>query len=446
MKMFIWSILCVIVMSGCDGLFQVCDPDIEECDTAATGRFCYGTDCYSVSAYLDTDSNVYLISATDVASDTAVADTGTDTGTGVLIVDTVFDSSDSDSGTLSIDTGTEPGTEPDTEPDTVSEVDTSVDTDTGTGVMEDSDVDSTSDSSVEEYFSIIVIPDTQGMVKYRPSTDTVVGAFSRLAQWIVSNQDALRLRFVIQVGDVVSDPNDLAQWQDADDALEILDGAGIGYSIATGNHDRTAGDADHPWGDYTNYNSFFPVSRFQAMNTFGGSFRSEEAISTYHTFTTPFGEYLVVSFEFGASNESIEWANAVIDAHPSHSLILSTHAYLNAVGQRMLDSEYKSPCNGYDMPTDNCHAGEYLYQQVLLGRDQARFAFCGHISAEDGDGSEHLLTDSLSQQMVTYPWSGSFKGAIRIVKVYSDRVEVSSFGTYGFTDLIEPDNNFVLTL
>src|SRR5262249_17407933 len=85
-------------------------------------------------------------------------------------------------------------------------------------------------SQAQQDFSIVVLPDTQYYAASYPQI------FNQQTQWIVDHQAEYNIQLVIGVGDVVDDPMQEYQLQNADAAIRALEGK-VPYALAIGNHD-----------------------------------------------------------------------------------------------------------------------------------------------------------------------------------------------------------------
>ncbi|HRU00384.1 MAG TPA: metallophosphoesterase, partial [Victivallales bacterium] len=83
----------------------------------------------------------------------------------------------------------------------------------------------------ENFFTLIVLPDTQNYVKYEGNDKK----FLKQCKWIVENKENLNIRFVLHEGDITDD-NSPEQWEKAKNCMSILDGK-IPYALCVGNHD-----------------------------------------------------------------------------------------------------------------------------------------------------------------------------------------------------------------
>ena len=102
-----------------------------------------------------------------------------------------------------------------------------------------------------------MLPDTQFYSRYStPETGNLAQArygsepFKAQVEWLVKNQEALNMDFATHLGDVVDQADVEGEWKVADEAMEVLDGSDLNYSILPGNHDMIQDGSAHPYNDY----------------------------------------------------------------------------------------------------------------------------------------------------------------------------------------------------
>ncbi len=187
-------------------------------------------------------------------------------------------------------------------------------------------------------FTVVALPDTQ----YYCSGGNGGSAEMFLAQteWIVQQRDALAIAWVAHNGDLVNNgDDDEAQWLVADQALSVLEDPsttglpdGIPYGVGIGNHDQDpAGD---PLGTTTFFNAYFGAERFEGRAYYGGHL-GEDNDDHWGTFSAGGEEFLVIDLEFdqyGADEEVLPWADALIQAHPEHWVIVNAHHLIEEDG------------------------------------------------------------------------------------------------------------------
>jgi hypothetical protein len=243
--------------------------------------------------------------------------------------------------------------------------------------------------TLAEPFTIAVLPDTQNYSQTYPHI------FTAQTRWIADNHVAENIKFVIHVGDITN-LNTAVQWQNAQNAMRILDGI-VPYSVVPGNHDTgTNGSADVRNTD--GFNTYFPLSHYSGTATFGGVYQAGRYENNYHKFSAGGTNWLVLSLEFGPRRPVLAWANEVVAAHPNHRVIVVTHSY-------MQDDETRNNYNGNVNPHPwTAHAygvnnqpggasdGEDMWRSFVKFHPNITFVLNGHILA-DGQGRRVNLSD-----------------------------------------------------
>src|SRR5688572_31714205 len=113
-------------------------------------------------------------------------------------------------------------------------------------------------------FTIVVLPDTQHYSKVYPHI------FRAQTEWIARSASAENIQLVVGVGDIVDDGSDVAQWQNADAAVTVLDRAGIPYVLPLGNHDYD--DRQPANRRASGFNAYFGPSRYGRTTSYRGSY------------------------------------------------------------------------------------------------------------------------------------------------------------------------------
>ncbi len=168
-------------------------------------------------------------------------------------------------------------------------------------------------------FSLVVLPDTQYYALHYPEL-----ALAQTA-WIRQNKDREQIAFVLHEGDL-TDKNSPAEWENALAAMQQLDGV-VPYALAVGNHDMGP-NGESATRDISLFDATFPVSHFESLPTFGGTYEPQSIANSYHTFEAGGVEWLILVLEFGPRDAVLSWANEVVTAHPERQVILLTHSYL----------------------------------------------------------------------------------------------------------------------
>ena len=232
-------------------------------------------------------------------------------------------------------------------------------------------------ASAEDSFTIAVAPDLQQEVLDAKDT--------RLAnrfQWLVANRQALNLKCVLQVGDLMNwDTADHIQYERASAAVKILDDAGMPFMFTIGNHDTqaTGGTPEKPSGsarpgnthdnqrNTTIYNRYFPLTRFKEL---GGIYEPGKIDNAWHVFHAGGLDWLAINLELWPRRGAVAWAKTVVQQHPSHNVILLTHSFLTP-GKNGLQIEQRNGGYGDNSP-------QYIFDQLIKPYPNVRLVFCGH--------------------------------------------------------------------
>ncbi|MGM1015968.1 MAG: LamG-like jellyroll fold domain-containing protein [Actinomycetota bacterium] len=225
------------------------------------------------------------------------------------------------------------------------------------------------DAGLASRFTLAVLPDTQFYSRYsadqfmpRYGTDP----FATQTQWIADNADALNIPFTTHVGDVVDRAGVEAEWQAAASAMRNLEDAGRSYSITTGNHDVLNSRADVFDTDYDlgaePFLKWFGTERAEADPSYQGS--DPTGLSRYHVFEAEGQQFMSLTLPWRASDETLAWANSVMDEHPTLPVILTSHEVLN------IDADGESP--------RETAYGLRLWDDLIAGNDQIFLTFNGH--------------------------------------------------------------------
>lgn len=206
-----------------------------------------------------------------------------------------------------------------------------------------------------------ILPDTQFHSRYateetgNPYMRTYGSEpFAEQTKWLASSQDNYGTEFVVHLGDVVDQADHLQQWDTADRAMSTLEDAYLPYSVLAGNHD--VGNS------YAEYQQYFPESRAAKQSNYGGS--DPSGLHSYHIVNHGEQQVLVLSLSWGADQAAIDWAQNVLDAHPTTPTILASHQLINVA------SDGTTP-----VPTD---FGETMWNSLIRKNDQVFLTLNGH--------------------------------------------------------------------
>lgn len=248
-----------------------------------------------------------------------------------------------------------------------------------------------SDDDLGSRFTFAVLPDTQFYSRY--SEDQFVprygtDPFETQTTWLAENADELRIPFTAHLGDIVDRAGTTREWEAADRAMAVLDDAGLPYSILPGNHDVTNSAV---WDNQLDaarepFTTWFGAQRASGVSTYEGS--DATGLSQYHVFEAEGQRFMSLAISWNASDQTIAWAQGVLDAHPDVPVILSTHALIN------VGADQVSPIETGD--------SERLWNSLIRSNDQIFMTLNGHFHGATRQVKQNDFGNDVLQVLLDY--------------------------------------------
>jgi len=250
-------------------------------------------------------------------------------------------------------------------------------------------------------FTVVVLPDTQCYCDIRFAQSAkrwgngdLRRYFYDQTNWIVESAARLNTAFVVHEGDIVQ-ADYPAEWEVAEDALSRLNGK-VPYCLCLGNHD--VGVTVNPDGKgyksglhrQTKFDDYFPRSRFEKEDWFGGTFDRTMA-NAYFLFEESGVDLMVISLEFQPRDEVLDWAGKVCQENPDRQVIILTHSYLTNKSERITK---KYPVEGNN--------GEEMWQKLVSQHANIFMVLCGHAAGDGYLVSEGVHGNPVHQVLCDY--------------------------------------------
>lgn len=219
-------------------------------------------------------------------------------------------------------------------------------------------------------YSFAVVGDTQ-MIN-RLGKDA---AMNTLYQWIVDNIEAQKIQHVFGLGDITDTwgkdtPEEVYEWQRAKEAIYKMNGK-VSYSLVRGNHDESKF-----------FNEYFNEATYK--NQFGGFYDDGTINTSWKTIKIGNADFLLIGLDYGASDEELAWAGSIVEAHPNHKVIVTTHGYLEQEGNRMGADYPGTPSAGSDYENDaNYNHGQGMWEKFISQHENIFLVMSGHNCDED---------------------------------------------------------------
>ena len=209
----------------------------------------------------------------------------------------------------------------------------------------------------DDSFTVVLLPDTQNYAEKFPQT------YIAQTMWIRQQLRQDNIKFAIHLGDIVQNPKQKVEWENASRAMEIIDGV-VPYSMVPGNHDMVVQTRDS-----TLYNQFFSPERFAGRSWYGGHM-GQTNDNNYCFFAGGGMKFMVISLEFAPRDEALEWAAEVAKDHPEHRIIVATHCYMRPGGRdTTCATDYKIEGN----------SGEQIWQKLIRKQPNIFLVVSGHV-------------------------------------------------------------------
>ena len=224
--------------------------------------------------------------------------------------------------------------------------------------------------AVTDYaYSFAVIPDIQIVTE----NDVKNGQnnLAKLFDWIVANKESKNIQFAFGLGDI-TDNNNEAEWTLAKEQHAKLSTAGIPYSVVRGNHDLPGYGGGIATDAFTAY---MGTDVYRAQ--FEGFYESSNVANAWRTLTVGDVKYLMLTLDYGADDDVLNWASAIIYQHPDHNVIITTHAYLFRDGTTMDEGDIVPPST-----SGGSNDGDDMWEKLVSKHENIVLVMSGHDPSE----------------------------------------------------------------
>jgi len=184
--------------------------------------------------------------------------------------------------------------------------------------------------------------------------------------------------------------------------------------------------------------------------------RDRPSLSSFQIFKAGGKDFLHFALQMEPSDEALNWAQGVINAHPRYPVIISTHSYISPPSLNDDNPPLLTPatrneasyltttpgtCSGAPQGSTSpggCNSAQQVWDKFIKGNDQIFMVLCGHswISADDGvSKGENIRIDNNLSGHPVYQVLSDFQGNT----VGADGVVDSDPGGEGWIRFMEFD-------
>ncbi len=268
----------------------------------------------------------------------------------------------------------------------------------------------TSKEPVRDYdFTFVAVGDTQ--IVARKDKENGTQKMNRIYEWILSQKEAQNIQYVMGLGDI-TDGNTAEEWNIAKAAICQLDGQ-IPYSLVRGNHDGS--DKINATFNRAPYSHSYRGSYDGTLNN---TWRTVLAGSNHIP-------YLIMTLDYGPTDQVLAWAEQVVRAHPDHNVIITTHAYLFRDGTTLDSSDVCPPSSSGAQHNNGDQIWEKFAKKhrnivmVLSGHDPSGKVVVNQTKGSSGNVVTQFLIDPQGVDTVT------LTGAVALLHFSADGKQVS---------------------
>lgn len=203
--------------------------------------------------------------------------------------------------------------------------------------------------------------------------------------WIADNVESQKIKYVFGLGDITENQTD-AEYTHAVENIKKLNGL-VPYSLVRGNHDN----GNEKFTTYFGYEEY--------TSQIGGHYNNSSLNNVWMEYSVGDIKYLVLALDYNPSTEVLAWACDVVEEHPEHNVIITTHGYLYRDGSRLNKTGNKlavpDPNNG-DVVWENLGKKYENISMILCGHDPTNEVVISTATGDNGNTVTQMLIDPQS--------------------------------------------------
>lgn len=225
------------------------------------------------------------------------------------------------------------------------------------------------DKVTDYEYSMAVVGDTQ-TVMWEGTEDEFAAIYDYIVDEATTSN---KMAYCIGLGDITEKGQIDWEYELAAENFEKMEAIGLPYSLIRGNHDV---------GSYMD--EYFPYKNFK--DQIGGSYEGS-LTNTWQTFEAGGVDYMILCLDYFPSQAVLTWADSVVEAHPNHNVILVTHGFLTAAGERLTKQ------TGFLKGTASDYVDDDIWNKLVEPNSNIQMVLSGHISSKDIVRTQFERTD-----------------------------------------------------
>jgi len=241
--------------------------------------------------------------------------------------------------------------------------------------------------------------------------------YLEMNQWLVENAADWKVEYVIHTGDLINDYDMIYEWEVANEAMRLLEEAGIPNGVLAGNH-----DVGKDLLTYDNYHLYFGKERYEDNPWYGGDYDNNKG--HYDLISAGGIDFIILYMSWDVQEpEMIDWMNQVLAEYSDRKAILCFHSYTNVT----YDAENKTMLN---------EVGRKVQNQVVSKNPNVFLVLSGHYHGstyettgfdDDGDGTAERVVYQICTDYQIYADSGEGHIKFLYFKLDEGKIYMSSY-------------------
>lgn len=280
--------------------------------------------------------------------------------------------------------------------------------------------------AAEGEFTIIFLPDTQTIIK------NYAGQVPDIFDWIIANAERLNIKAVVSLGDIIEYGTKEEDFVTLSAQYKRLQEAGIPAVATIGDHDYNS----FATRDSTYYDKYFTSDMLYTNDEFKlGGYMSEDSIMNGYYYLTVDGEkYIIMNLEVQPQDETLAWANSVVENNPDCKVIVATHRYIA-----------RPDCGYVEVGYKHGNSGQQMWDKFVSKHKNITMVLCGHAESSgyyanyaEGENGNKVLQVNCDLQNTDQSYKTV--GAVLIGRFKNDGSQVS-FNLYSAHHNLFIDSN-----
>lgn len=312
---------------------------------------------------------------------------------------------------------------------------------------------------MSDSFMIVVLPDSQRYVEdgFR---EEKLHCLEKQIEWIIENKDKQNICFVTHVGDTVHHRDKIGERRAFFEQISRLKNV-VPFGFCAGNHDTLFGERAAAViagrGKVVDAQELDQPAVRAVRDSYVAQFRKEawwisdcdDAQSNAQVFTALGRQYLAIHLEYGPSDATMAWANALAEEYRNCPVLLTTHMFLTPEEpQGITRRESRLSTYQNNMVGEGDNAGIDIWEKLIVPHENVKWVVCGHYADERYmalDAGNRIVHAMQSDYELDKPYGGNGWMRLLTFTPSQGRLEVETYSPVLDAYRLREKSHFVIT-